>query len=115
MQRAKTRKRSEWARLEKAMRSSGMTQTAWCIANEINLSSMRNSIKRRKGSKEETISAKEPAAPINWIEAVPVSRNITPAITSAGIEVITGRYAIKVSVGFDRLTFIDICEALSAL
>jgi len=115
MQRAKTRKRKEWAKLEKTMRSSGMTQKAWCSANGINLSSMRNSIKRRKRSHEEIISAKEPPASVNWIEAVPVSKKIIPAITSAGIEVITGRYAIRVSAGFDLMTFMDICKALAAL
>jgi hypothetical protein len=115
MQRAKTRKRSEWVKLEKAMRSSGMTQKAWCSANGINLYSMRNSIKRRAISKEEIILAKKPAAPVNWIEAVPISKNNSPAITSAGIEVVTGRYAIKVCVGFDRVTFVNVCEALSAL
>jgi hypothetical protein len=76
---------------------------------------MRNSIKRRKNSKDEIIPIKKPTAPVSWIEAVAVSKNITPVIISAGIEVITGRYAIKVSVGFDRVTFINICEALSAL
>jgi hypothetical protein len=116
MRRAKMRTSSEWARLEEEMRSSGMTQKAWCEANGINLGSIRNSIKRRKTRKEQITSHNETGIPVKWIEAIlAVSKDTASNTAPAVIEVMTGRYVIKVSAGFDRMTFIDICEALAAL
>ena len=116
MVRTKTRKRSEWERLEEEMRSSGMTQKAWSEAYGINLSSMRNSIKRRRNCIEQKISPKETDNRMKWIEAIPAVSKNNPSYTApACIEVMTGRYVIKVCAGFDRMTFIDICKALTAL
>ena len=110
------RTRSEWTKLENEMRSSGMTQKAWCEAYGINLSSMRNSIKRIKKTKEQITSLKETGIPVKWIEAIPaVSKDTDSNAVPTFIEVMTGRYVIKVSAGFDRVTFIDICKALTAL
>jgi len=111
MGRVQMRTREEWARLAQEMRSSGMTQKAWSEAYGINLSSMRNSIKRRKKSEEQIASLNEAETPVKWIEAIGAASNTDRAV----IEVMTGGYVIKVSAGFDRVTFIDICKALTAL
>ena len=110
------RTRLEWTKLENEMHSSGMTQKALCEAYGINLSSMRNSIKRIKKSKEQITSLKETGIPVKWIEAIPtVSKATGSNAVPTVIEVMTGHYVIKVSAGFDRVTFIDICKALTAL
>ena len=116
MLRTKTRTREEWARLEKEMRSSGMTQKAWSEAYGINLNSMRNSIKRRKAVQGQATPDNEAEISVKWLEAIPaVSKDIPTNTTQACIEVMTGPYVIKVSAGFDRVTFMDICKVLSAL
>ena len=113
MSRTKMRTREEWARLEKEMRSSGMTQKAWSEAYGINLSSMRNSVKRRKAVEGRLTSNNVTESSVKWIEAIPAVSNTNNV--SVAIEVMTGRYVIKVPAGFDRMTFIDVCKALTAL
>ena len=116
MSRTKMRTREEWTKLEKEMRSSGMTQKAWSEAYGINLSSMRNSIKRRKAIQQQPATDNETEIPLRWIEGIlAVSKESPSNTTPAAIEVMTGRYVIKVSVGFDRVTFIAVCKALTAL
>jgi transposase-like protein len=115
MPRAKMKTQEEWARLEMQMRSSGMTQKAWCEAYGINSATMRNSIKRRKKSAIETVSPKETGTTVNWIEAEAIVSKNTSNVAFDDIRVMAGRYVINVPVGFDRVTFIDICRALSAL
>jgi hypothetical protein len=110
--------KEEWAKLAIQMNTSGMTQKAWCEAHGINISSMRNSIKRRKKSEIKTASSssKKTGTTESWIEAVPiVSKNTSSNVVSDDIQVMTDRYVINVPVGFDRATFIDICKAISAL
>jgi hypothetical protein len=110
------KKRSEWARLEKQMLSSGMTQKAWCEANGINPASMWKSVNRRKKSDNNIAATEETETGIKWVEVSPaISKDNHTNTVPPGIEVTTGRYTIRVFAGFDRMIFIDICKALSAL
>ena len=116
MSRSKMRSRSEWTRLANEMISCGMTQKAWCEAYGINVSSMRKSIKRIEKSKEQITSDTEMKTPENWIEAICAdSKDMVSHAVPSIIEVMAGRYVIKVPSGFDRVTFIDICKALTSL
>jgi hypothetical protein len=104
------RPKEERNRLVRAMRSSGQTQIAWCSEHGVNIHTFKHwveEIAREEGNKND-----EP----RWVKVVreePSSPEVCEAWS--GVEVLVGRYAVKVSRGFDKKMFKLVCGLLSEI
>jgi hypothetical protein len=108
MGRAKGKTSAEWSRLISEQRSSGETQKAWCTARGISLRTFRDWAYMLK--REEAGTA------VDWLElenqdALP-GRCPPP---SGFIEIFIGPCTVRVTPGFDRALFADVCKSLGEL
>ena len=100
---------AEKDRLVEEMRGSGQVQKEWCAQHEIPLRTLRQWISG-KNRREREIASQATA----WIEAT--EQPTETAVTQAAlVEVNIGSYVVRVSRGFDRTSFMEVCKALSEL
>ena len=107
--------REEKDRLVEESRSSGQTQKEWCTSHGIRLRTLRSWICDKNRRERETPESQDP---VTWIEAgvSERSRKTNPQVfNSCTVEVCIGPFVVRVSSGFDRAMFADICRTLSEL
>jgi hypothetical protein len=99
------RTHEEWARLVKEMLASGKTQKAWCAENGIKLRSMRDWLYSQKHAQSS-----------GWVKVEPKTPFLqTQPNAAEPFEIRIGACSVKVSSGFDKTLFTEVCRALLSL
>jgi hypothetical protein len=92
------------------MLASGKTQSAWCVEHGVNIRTFRYwAEKMKNGDKNK---GNEPC----WLKVVEYNPSLSEiAEASSGVEVLVGKYAVRINTGFDGATFARVCGLLSGL
>ena len=104
------RTKEEWRMLLAEQHASGQTQEAWCLANGVNLYTLRKQSSRLKRMEKETKpEARRKAGSTGWIE---VKTETLPNHTS-GISIAHGGFTVTVTAGFSDELLTGVLRAVS--
>jgi hypothetical protein len=116
MKRAKRRTREEVARLVGEMRASGQTPEEFCESRGIKLRTFRDWMSLLKKLDTRTPGMKGSEQLMSWLELGKSETTLNDArILPPAIEIVIGRYIVRVSANFEQVLLADVCRVLAGL